>query len=177
MTTPGWDAMVVVGRIARTHGLRGEVAVEPETDFPEERFAPGNVVFVADGGAGRPLRIEHVRTHKGRPLVVFEGIDAIEAAEALGRAELRVPLEVLDALPPGVYRHHELVGCTVETREGAVLGRVIRVDGASASSLLVVHGARGEVLVPLAAEICVSIDPAAGRIVIAPPEGLLDLNA
>jgi 16S rRNA processing protein RimM len=169
--------MVVVGRVARTHGLRGEVAVEPETDFPEERFAPGKVVFAADGGSGRALVIEHVRIHKARPLVTFAGIETIEAAEALGRAELRVPLEALGALPPGVYRHHELVGCTVETTGGTVLGPVIRVDGAAAASLLVVRGARGELLVPLAEDICVSIDPEARRIVIAPPDGLLDLNA
>jgi 16S rRNA processing protein RimM len=169
--------MVVVGRVARTHGLRGEVAVEPETDFPEARFAPGKTVYAMAGTAMRALVIEHVREHKGRPLVTFEGVESIEAAEALGRAELRVPLEDLEALPPGQYRHLDLVGCAVETAAGEAVGRVLRVEGAATSSRLVVGGARGEVLVPLAAEICVSIDPAAGRIVIAPPDGLLDLNA
>ena len=72
--------------------------------------------------------------------------------------------------------HEQLIGCIVETRAGETVGRVVRVEGGAAASLLVVQGRRREVLVPLAEEICVSIDPGARRIVIEPPEGLLDLN-
>jgi 16S rRNA processing protein RimM len=174
--TRDWDAMLVVGRIARPHGLRGELVVNPETDFPESRFRPGNVLFVASAGAARALEMVSVRFHQGRPLVAFDGIDSIEAVEALGRGELRMPPEGFEPLPEGTYRRHDLVGCTVSTEAGEPIGRVVKVEGAAASSVLVVQGPGREVLIPLAAAICVTIDVAAGRIVVAPPDGLLDVN-
>jgi 16S rRNA processing protein RimM len=172
-----WDALVVVGRIARTHGLAGEVVVNVETDFPEDRFRAGQRMFVAPGGQVRQVRIAGVRWHKGRPLVSFEGVGTIEDAEALGRGDLRVPPGELVPLEAGTFFHHDLVGCEVVTEAGEEVGRVVRVEGPMLGSLLVVQGRRGEVLVPLAEHICVRIEPAARRIVVAPPEGLLDLNA
>ena len=174
--SPDWDALVVVGRIARTHGLAGEVVVNVETDFPDERFCAGQVMFLAASGQPREVRISTVRWHKGRPLVRFEGVESIDDAEALGRGDLRVPAEVLQPLETGTFFHHDLVGCEVVTEAGEVVGRVVRVEGPMVGSLLVVSGARGEVLIPLAEHICVRIEPAAGRIVVAPPAGLLDLN-
>jgi 16S rRNA processing protein RimM len=174
---PEWDAMIVVGRIARTHGLRGEVVVDLDTDFADERFQPGAVMFVAAAAGPRALTIEAARFHKGRPLVSFAGIASIEAAEALGRGELRMPVEALGTLPPATYYHHDLIGCEVVTEGGASVGRVVRVDGSTRASLLAIAGRAGDILVPLVEGMCVSIDPAARRIVIAPPEGLLELNA
>jgi len=175
--TPGWDALVVVGRIARTHGLAGEVVVDVATDFPEDRFRAGQVLFVAGAGQPRALKVADVRWHKGRPLVSFDGVDSIDAAEALGRGDLRIAPEQLVPLEAGTFFHHDLIGCEVVTEAGEEVGRVVRVEGPMAASLLVVRGGRGEVLIPLAEHICVRIEPAARRIVVAPPEGLLDLNA
>ena len=76
MTAEEWDALVVVARVARTHGLRGEVILDSETDFPEERFAPGARVLVNEAGRVRALTLKALRLHKGRPIVGFEGIDA-----------------------------------------------------------------------------------------------------
>ena len=75
-----------------------------------------------------------------------------------------------------MFFHHQLVGCVVVTEDGETLGEVRRVEGESASSRLVVGGRRGEVLIPLAGEICRTVDVERRRIVVAPPEGLLDLN-
>jgi 16S rRNA processing protein RimM len=172
-----WDAMVVVGTIARPHGLRGEVVVNPETDFPDERFGIGSLLHARPHGEPVTLRVRSVRFHRGRPIIGFEGVGSIEEAEALGRGELRVEAGVPGTLPEGVFFHHELVDCRVETADGRDLGLVVRIAGGGGASLLVVNGAGREYLIPLAADICVEIDPAAKRIVVEPPEGLLDLNA
>jgi len=169
-----WDEMVTVGRIARAHGLRGQVVVNPETDFVETRFAIGATVWTREGH--EPLRIVSFRLQGGRPVVGFEGRPRVEDVEALAGLELRVPEESLQPLEPGSFYHHQLVGCLVEDIHGAPIGRVRRVEGGAGGSLLVVEGVRGEVLVPLAAEICVEVDVAGGRIRIDPPEGLLELN-
>jgi len=171
--TPEWDALVTVGRIARPHGLRGHVLVNLDTDFPEDRYQPGAELWVA--GRAEPLRLTDVRFHQGRPLVRFEGIETIEDAETLGRGELRADPSGFAPLPDGTFRHSDLAGCEVVTRGGEVVGRVTRVEGQRTSSCLVVHRDGREVMIPLADRICVDIDPAAGRIVVDPPEGLIDL--
>jgi 16S rRNA processing protein RimM len=168
--------MVVVGRIGRPHGLRGQMVVHPETDFVEERFRPGQAMWsLADGGA-RLMTIQSSRIQNGRPVIAFEGLTRREDVEALVGLELRVPEHELQPLEPGRYYEHQLVGCVVETARGATLGPVIRVEGGPGGSRLVVDGRRGEVLIPLASDICVEIDVASRRIRVEPPEGLLELN-
>jgi 16S rRNA processing protein RimM len=172
------DELILVGRIVRVHGLRGDVVIQPETDFLEERFAPGAELLRRKADKTlETLRVESVHVHKGRPIVGFEGIDSIEAAEQLGRVDLWIRAADRAALPAGEFYHADLIGCRVETTAGREVGTVSRVEGPRGMSLLVVkgEGAR-EVLVPLAEAICPVIDTAARRIVIDPPEGLLDLN-
>jgi 16S rRNA processing protein RimM len=172
-----WDRMAVVGRIARAHGLKGQVIVNLETDFPEARFQPGAELFVERGGQVEPLTITTVRFHRERPVIGLRGIESITDAEPLAGLELRVPLDALAALPEGVFYRHDLIGCRVETTSGGTVGVVTDVEGTMAGSRLVIALASGEILIPLAAEICLEIDPAAKRIVIDPPDGLIDLNA
>ena len=171
-----WDEMAVVGRVARPHGLRGDVVINPETDFVEERFRKGETVWTRSAAGEERLTIVSARVQHGRPVVGFEGVSSIEAAERLAGLELRIPEESLQPLEPGRYYEHQLVGCLVESANGAPVGRVVRVDSGGGSSRLVVDGERGEIQVPLAAEICVEVDVTARRIRIAPPEGLLELN-
>jgi 16S rRNA processing protein RimM len=168
--------MVVVGRIARPHGLRGHVVVNPETDFLEERFRPGASVWIRSADGERRLTIADARVQGGRPVVAFEGLAHVEDVEGMSGLELRIPENALQPLEPGRYYEHQLVGCTVETLDGATVGPVVRVEGGAGGSRLAVEGARGEVLIPLAVDICVDIDVAARRIRIHPPEGLLELN-
>lgn len=168
------DDLVLVGRVARAHGNRGHVIVNLETDFAEERFRVGGVVLV--GEAATPRAIEAVRFHQGRPIIALEGIRSMDDAEALAGADLRVPEGALGSLPDGMFRHYDLVGCEVRDTAGAAIGRVRSIEGTLERSRLVVDGARGEVLVPLVAEICVEIDLDRRTIVIRPPEGLIELN-
>jgi 16S rRNA processing protein RimM len=171
-----WDEMAVVGRIARAHGIRGQVIVNLETDFPGERFRPGARLFVQRGGVVEALSVTTVRFQHDRPVLGLDGVDTMTEADALAGLELRVPADQLVPLPEGMFYHHDLIGCLVETAGGDRVGVVRGVEGTSGGSRLVVAGDRGEVLIPLAAAICVAIDIAARRIVVAAPEGLLDLN-
>jgi 16S rRNA processing protein RimM len=173
----GWDDLVLVGRIARTHGNRGQVIVNPETDFPEQRFAAGAVLHTRRDGAEGTVRITASRMHQGRPIVSIEGIDTMTDAEGLAGLELRVPESSLAPLPPGTFYHHQLVGCEVSTTAGRVLGPVRKVEGGAGTARLVIGEGRGEVQIPLVDALCVAIDVGARRIVVDPPEGLLDLNA
>jgi 16S rRNA processing protein RimM len=171
-----WDRAIVIGRIVRPHGLRGDVVVHPETDFVEARFRPGASFWTRSVRGDSQITVASARLQGGRPIVGFEGVSSIEQAEALVGLELRVPEDALQPLDPGTYYRHQLEGCQVVTRAGEEVGIVARVDGGAGGSRLEIESTRGEVLVPLAADICVEIDVAARRITIDPPEGLLGLN-
>ena len=167
--------LILLGRIARTHGIRGAVIVNPETDFPDARFVEGGVLHLEMPGRSAPMTIESVRFHQGRPIIGFAGVDTMEAAEAIVGAELRMREADLPPLPLGTYYRHDLIGCEVTDTNGQAIGRVTSVDGPLERSRLVIAGARGETMVPMVAGICVSVDPVAKRIVVDPPAGLLDL--
>ena len=171
-----WEDMVLVGRVARPHGIRGHVVVNPETDFVAERFHAGAELWTRLNGREQTLRVTDARVEGRRPILGFEGFGTVEAAEPLAGAELRVPESDLQPLPEGSYYLHQLAGCRVETTEGATVGTVARVEGGAGAAVLVVDGATGEVLVPLAQEICVGIDVEARLIRVRMPEGLLELN-
>jgi 16S rRNA processing protein RimM len=171
--------LLLVGRIARAHGNKGQVIVNPETDFAEARFRVGEILLVGPEDRAQPRRILEVRFHQGRPIIALDGVETMNDAEALAGEDLRMPSSAMDPLPEGTFYRHDLVGCEVRDTAGALVGRVAAVDGAMQQSHLVVErpdGDRGEILIPLAAEICVGIDIGARRIVISPPEGLLDVN-
>jgi 16S rRNA processing protein RimM len=175
----GWDRMARIGQIVRPQGRRGEVVVAPDTDYAEARFAVGAVVYLPGADVREPRRVEvrSSREWRGRWVVGLEGIESIDAAEALRDAELRIPAESLRPLADGQYYVHDLAGCAVVTAGGREVGVVERVDLRSGTPLLVVQGPVGEVLVPLAEPICRVVDVVGRRIVIDPPEGLVDLNA
>ena len=113
-----WEAMAVVGLIARPHGLRGQLVVNPETDFPEERFRPDAQVFTRRGDVVQALTITTVRFQQGRPVIGVSGVDDMDAALQYSGAELRVPVEWLAPLPDGMFYRHDLIGCRVVTQSG-----------------------------------------------------------
>ena len=169
--------MVTVGRIVRPHGNRGQVVVDPESDFAEERFKPGETLCVHRGEpAGTDeLTVSASRPHERRWVVGFEGVGSIDDAEALRGLELRIPEARLRTLGPNTFYAHDLVGCEVRTLGGDRVGVVTRVDLATGIPMLVVT-ARGEVLVPFVDAICRRVDPEARVIEIDPPDGLIALN-
>lgn len=169
--------MVLVGLVARPHGVRGDVVVNPETDFVEERFGVGATLWTRVAGEVKRLTVARASLAGRRPVVGFDGVFDIPGAERLAGAELRITEDLVMPLAPGSYYLHQLVGCRVETTGGELVGEVARVDGGTGASVLVVVGPRGEVLVPLAASVCETIDVEARVIRIAALEGLLEVNA
>lgn len=169
--------MVTVGRIVRPHGHRGGVVIESESDFAADRFREGAVVWSLVDGQPREVRIETSREFRGRWVVTLEGVRSMDEAEALRGVELRIAADDVKPLEPGAHYVYDLLKCRVETVDGRVLGQVRDVLFGTGAPVLVVSGTDdAEVLVPLAEEICRIVDPAKGRIVIDPPEGLVELN-
>ena len=169
--------MVLVGHVARAHGRFGEVLVNPHTDFPVERFRPGAVLHSRRLERDERLTVSAMRLHHGRPLLAFEGVTTMSDAEALAGIELRVPENELTPLPEGTYYEHALVGCEAVTVDGRTLGIVRAVEGGAGGARLVIGSGRGEIQIPLAHDICVTIDVEGRRITVDPPEGLIELNA
>jgi 16S rRNA processing protein RimM len=168
---------VVVGRIGRPHGIRGEVTVEPRTDEPDERFAPGAVLLV-DGPVAE-LVVDRVHWHSGRLLVTFRGVADRNAAEALRGLLLTVD-RADDAMPddPDEFYDSALEGCAVELADGTPMGVVAEVVHLPAQDLLAVRTPdERDVLVPFIEAFVPVVDVPARRIVIDPPDGLLDLDA
>lgn len=167
-------AQVVVGRVVRPHGVRGEVIVEVRTDDPDARFRQGAEYDTPKG----TLRAETVRWHRGRPMLTFDGVSGREAAEALRGTELMVdlPSEDLAGDDGDEYHDTELIGMRVVDGEGAVVGAVTRVDHGPAYETLVVkrRGAH-PALIPFVEEMIDDIDTDAGIIAVELPPGLLDL--
>jgi 16S rRNA processing protein RimM len=165
---------VTLARIVRPHGLRGEVAAEIFTDFPE-RLAALKRVWLSDGRTPpRPVASLACRLHNGPAIFLLEGSHSIDDAERLRGLEIQVPLSERVKLDAGRYFFTDLIGCEViEAGAAAPLGRVRDVQQTGASAyLLAVQTAAGELLIPFAAHICTEIDLAARRIVVSLPEGL-----
>jgi 16S rRNA processing protein RimM len=164
---------VVVGRIGRPHGLRGEVTVQVTTDDPDDRFAAGSVLGTDPVSRG-PLTVTGMR-RSGPVLVIgFDGITDRDAAETL-----RGTLLTLDsaALPvpddPDEFYDHQLIGLSVLDRSGIVLGSVVEVMHPPASPVLVVTRPDGsEELVPFVSAIVPVVDLEAGSLVVEPPDGM-----
>jgi len=174
---------VVVGRIGKPHGIRGELSVEPRTDEPDRRFAPGTVLATetprgaSPHGPGRPesLTVETVRWHQQRLLVRFEEIPDRTAAEAARGLVLAVDVPT-DESPedPEEFYDHQLVGLRVETTEGARVGEVASIQHGAGQDLMVVSTPDGgDVLVPFVTALVPDVDVAGGRIVVADRPGLL----
>jgi 16S rRNA processing protein RimM len=172
-----WDDMITVGRIIRPHGHRGSVIVAPESDFAAERFEAGADLVWKRGDEVAPVRVRDGREHHGRWIVVFEGVETMNDAEALRDVELRIPAQDVRGLGPDAHYVHDLRDCVVRTTTGDVAGRVVDVQFGSGAPVLVLAGEAGdEVLVPFVDSICRSVDTAAKTIVIDPPPGLIELN-
>lgn len=166
---------VVVGRVGRAHGLRGEVTVEPRTDEPDVHFAAGSVLHTDPAAAG-PLTVAAVRWHAGRPLLTFAGVGDRTAAEGLRGVLLeaeRDPAERPD--DPDEFYDHQLVGLSVHALpDRARVGEVTEVVHLPAQDLLAVRlDGGGEALVPFVSAIVPEVDLAARTLLVDPPGGLL----
>jgi len=174
---------IVVGRVGRPHGIRGEVVIGVRTDEPDLRFAVGATVDARSSpdddspGGGEPLRVGSARWHSGQLLVAFAGITDRTAAAELTGSWLSVDSSQLpETGDPDEFRDHELIGLSVRTCAGDPVGVVTDVLHYGQDLLVVrrADGPGGECLVPFVTTIVPEVDVRAGVVVIDPPPGLLD---
>ena len=166
---------LVIGRIARAHGIGGEVAVEVRTDSPDLRFAPGAVLETEPPENG-PLTVERARWHSGRLLVCFAEVADRTSAEALRNTMLVADSATSPAVDEDEFWDHQLLDLPVVTVDGAALGSVSDVAHTPGGDLLVVRRPDGgELLVPFVRSIVPAVDIEARRVVVDPPDGLLEL--
>lgn len=167
---------LVVGRIGRPHGVRGEVVVDVRTDSPEQRYAVGSV-FETDPASAGPLTVETLRPHQGRFLVTFAGYADRDLAEKLRGVLLCVDSSTVpDPDDPEEFNDHRLVGLRAQLSSGELLGEVVGIDHAPASDLLIVRLLDGRTgLVPFVRAIVPEVDIDGGKVVLDPPDGLFDI--
>ncbi|MGD0155796.1 MAG: ribosome maturation factor RimM [Terracidiphilus sp.] len=178
---------VWLARIRRPQGRKGEVFAEILTDYPDKFAArrklwliPAAAPSYRPGGSPREVELTAHWPHKGGIVLHFAGVDSISAAEALKGTIVAIPHAERAALGEGEAFISDLIGCALVDVSGAepvAVGEIVDVDRSTgAAPLLVVRGARGEVLVPFAKSYLRSIDLEAKRVEVAMPEGLVDLN-
>jgi 16S rRNA processing protein RimM len=170
---------LVVARIGRAHGLRGEAVLDLRTDDPETRLAVGTTLATQPASAG-PLTITRVRVHQGRWLATFAEVADRTAAEALRGVELVVEVDASDE--EDAWYPHELRGLRAELTDGTVVGEVVALEHLPAQDALLIaetlpDGATVRTLVPFVRAIVPVVDVAGGRVVLDPPGGLLARDA
>jgi 16S rRNA processing protein RimM len=176
---PAGGAALLVGVVLRPHGLSGELVVDVHTDSPDQRFAPGAVLAraAADGRAAGVLTVESARPHSGRLLVRFAEAPDRTAAEGLRGSRLLVdPAALPPTGDPDEFHVHQLEGLAAELPDGTAVGTVREVvHGPGGELLVLARPGAPDALVPFVRAIVPTVDLDGGRVVLDPPEGLLDL--
>jgi 16S rRNA processing protein RimM len=173
---PAEQLLLVVGRIGRPQGIKGELTVEVRTDDPDTRFADG-AVLLTDPPERGPLTVVSSRDHSGRLVVSFAGVPDRNAAELLRDTLLQVDAATLpDTGDPDVFHDWQLEGLAVRLEDGTalgVVGEVLHLPGGDVLAVLRPEGP--EALVPFVKAMVPVVDVAGGFVVLTPPDGLLDL--
>jgi 16S rRNA processing protein RimM len=171
------SSLVAVGEVLRPHGLSGEVRVRVLTDRPEERFSGLRdcVLWEPEIDRREPCRITACRLEDETVLVKMDGVDSPERARQLSGRLLAIDRALALPPPEGHFYPWQLEGARVETRDGRVVGVFVRIEGGGGQDLWVIADGQRERLIPAVAEIVVEVNVAERRIVIDPPEGLLEL--
>ncbi|MBU8573218.1 ribosome maturation factor RimM [Bacillus pumilus] len=166
-----------VGKIVNTHGVRGEVRVVSKTDFPEERYKKGSVLYIFKQGQGEPLKVTVAshRQHKQFDLLTFEEISSLNEAELLKESILKVEKEHLGALDEGEFYFHQIIGCEVYDEEDQLVGQIKEILTPGANDVWVV-GRKGkkDALIPYIPSVVKKINIASKTIHIEVMEGLID---
>ncbi len=167
---------LAIGRILRPHGVRGELRAEILTDYPDrvQTLARHRRTLYV-GQEHRPFTLTGVRFHQGAMLLTFKECMTRDEADILRGTLIEIPVEDAIPLEDGEYYHFQLIGMHVTTEEGDVLGDVVEVFTVpGANDVFVIHGPRGEILIPAIEDVIIELNVEAGRMVIRPLPGLLD---
>ncbi len=166
-----------VGKIVNTHGIRGEVRVISQTDFPDERFEEGNELFIAPSSEGPRTRVivQSHRQHKTFDLLVFEGFFNVNDVEKFKGQNLYVTEDQQGELEENEFYYHEIIGCEVETEEGKPLGKIKDILATGANDVWVIQRkGKKDLLIPYIEQVVKSVNIEEKQVVIHPMEGLID---
>ncbi len=166
--------LITIGRVLKPYGVKGEVKVEPITDFPERFGSLKRVVLESPRGNELPCTVRSVRYLNGLPYLCFEGYDSPEQAKKLNAWLIRIPQEEAVSLPEGQYYWFELVGMTVLSEAGEKLGEIAEVFATGSNDVYVMKQGKKEVYIPATKEVVKKIDRQARTMTIHVVEGLLD---
>ena len=166
--------LVTIAKIVRTRGLRGEAVADLLTDFPERFDGLKTVVARSADGGVKKLELEGFWFQKNRVILKFAGFDTVEKAEELRGTDICIAESESVELDEGEFFDWQLEGCRVETLDGIELGEVRELMRTGGTEVLIVAGGEKEYMIPFAEAICTEVDIENKRIVIDPPEGLLD---
>jgi 16S rRNA processing protein RimM len=171
------EKLYTIGKIVNTQGLRGELKIYPETDFPDERFANGSslVFYDPQKHTSVPVVVESAREHKKLFIIKFQGFDNVNEAEKFKGWLLKVEEKYVTELPEDEFYHHEIIGCTVVTDEGQELGTISEILSPGANDVWVVERSEGRpVLLPYIDDVVLEVNVAKKRVKVHLMEGLLD---
>jgi len=164
--------MAVVGKVVRSRGVRGEVVVAPASRDPEKLIQLKEVFLERVGTDPQKIVIQKVRVHSGKLLIKLEGIEDREAAEFLKGLSILVPRSELPELESDEFYIHDVIGLTVEDREGKFLGRIIDVYEMPANDVYVMECDEEEVWIPAVKNVVLQVDIARKKMVVELPDGL-----
>jgi 16S rRNA processing protein RimM len=169
------DKLFTIGKIVNTHGIRGELKILSETDFPE-RFDPGSELVIVDQQDKRtPVKIQSSRLHKNMYIVKFEKYDNINDVEKYKGSLLKIEAKYQEPLDEGEYYYHQIIGCKVITEEGQELGLISEILTPGANDVWVVSLPKGkQLLLPVIDEVVLDVDVQAKTVRIHLMEGLLE---
>lgn len=166
-----------VGKIVNTHGVRGEVRVISKTDFADERYTPGNKLYIFKERDTEPLEviIASHRQHKSFDLLTFEGYHNINEVEQFKGSLIKIPESQLEELEEGEFYYHEIIGCSAVTEEGEEVGKIKEILSPGANDVWVIQRKGGkDLLIPYIEEVVKEIDIENKQVKIHVMEGLLD---
>lgn len=170
------DDLIIVARAVRTRGLKGELVADVLTDFPTRFESVKHLFGVAPGGERKQLELENYWFQNDRMVLKFSGYDSVDSAKSLVGYEFGLPEAERVELPEDEYYDWELEGCLVADKSGAVIGTVREILRTGGVELLVIENEqRHEYLIPMVAPIVTEIDVTRKKILVDPPEGLLEL--
>ncbi|TSB46386.1 ribosome maturation factor RimM [Alkalicoccobacillus porphyridii] len=149
-----------VGKLVNTHGVRGEVRILSSTDFAEKRYAPGSTLAIRlENGEYKQLTVKTHRTHKQFDLLTFEGYNSMNLVEPLKGLTLYISADQQEELEIGEYYYHEIIGCTVVSEEGLIIGRITEILSPGANDVWVVkREGQKDLLVPYIESVVREVD-------------------
>ncbi len=174
MEGEGRDMLITIGKAIKPFGVKGEMKIEPLTDFPERFTKLHRVHLVSPAGKEIACEVRSVRYAGGTPYLLFSGYDSPEKAKTLNGWFLKVPEEETVPLPEGSYYWFEIVGMEVLSESGEKLGTIVEVFETGSNDVYVMKQGRKEVYIPATKEIIKQVDRKAKRMVIHLMDGLME---